>query len=274
MTLPRRLQLMKLLSARGVRGVERARDEDLKRALAVLHLVPAPVYAADPAPSSGALGRRNDAVPAPPDEDDPHALPRFREPRVSLPDQERTFLRAIAQKPRVCFFTWDVARARRRGNSARLELRSAPYLGDPPDADALARAAPSLVVDVDLGAAGWYVPVPSERLALLGRLVDDAGVIATSNVTLTPPARPAPPGPLWIATLPPSLDRRSLRTRSLLDGEVPEAQLARVGESDARLLGEDGPTSGMFRLWGAASSGALPSSSSSSARAAAGKDEP
>src|SRR6185437_16100545 len=70
--------------------------------------------------------------------------------------------------------------------------------------------------------------------------------IVASNVTLTPPARPAPPGPLWMATLPPSLDRRKLLQRALMKGEV--AELKRIGETDARsleldLLEEDLPSS-------------------------------
>jgi hypothetical protein len=269
-TLPRRLQLMKLLGSRGLRVSERMREEEVRQALAKLKMKPTAVQEM---PSSPSLARRSDSAPAVIDEDDPHALPRFREPRLLLPDHERTFLRAIAQKPRVCFFTWDVARARRRG-SARLQVRWAEFLGDPQDSAALLKLAPSLTVDVDVGAGGWYVPVPGERLAIIGRLMDADGVICTSNVTLTPPARPAPPGPLWLATLPPALSRRALRGRALLAGAVPEANLQRVGEIDARLLEdlEDEAHSSIFRLRGGASSSES-ASSESAARARDSGDE-
>lgn len=237
MTLPRRIQLLKLLRANGVRGVERMREDDLKDALQRLRLVvPAPSSAERPAPSSHAFLARA-AEPPPPfdDGDDPHALPRFREPKLLLPEAERTFLRLIAVKPRLLFCTWDVARAERaRGGHARLELCWRDFLGEPPSARDLLGQQPALVVDVDLAAGGWYLTVPGERLAIAAALVVDGARLAASNVTLTPPARPAPPGPLWLATLPPSIDRRRLRQGRLLRGEVPEAALARLGESDAR----------------------------------------
>lgn len=237
MTLPRRIQLLKLLRANGVRGVERMREDDLKDALQRLRLVvPAPSSAERPAPSSHAFLARA-AEPPPPfdDGDDPHALPRFREPKLLLPEGERTFLRLIAVKPRLLFCTWDVARAERaRGGHARLELCWRDFLGEPPSARDLLGQQPALVVDVDLAAGGWYLTVPGERLAIAAALVVDGTRLAASNVTLTPPARPAPPGPLWLATLPPSIDRRRLRQGRLLRGEVPEAALARLGESDAR----------------------------------------
>lgn len=253
MTLPRRLQLLKLLSAHGLRASERLREEEVRQALAKLRMKP---LAAHQPPSSPSLARRSEAVVVMIDEDDPHALPRFREPKLSLPDHERTFLRAIAQKPRVCFFTWDVARDRRRGG-ARLEVRWTDFLGDEPSSAELGALSPALVVDVDLGAGGWYVPVPGERLAVIGRLVDSDGEICASNVTLTPPARPAPPGPLWLASLPPSLSRRALRGRVLLKGEVAEANLKRIGEIDARLLEDTQdpvPAGSAFRIRGAPSS--------------------
>lgn len=274
MTLPRRIQLLKLLRANGVRGVERMREDDVKDALLKLRLVvPAPAAAERPAPSSHAFLARA-AEPPPPieDGDDPHALPRFREPRLLLPEAERTYLRLIAVKPRLLFCTWDVARALRdRGGRARVELCWRDFLGEPPSADQVLGQEPALRVDVELAAGGWYLTVPGERLAVAGALVLDGARVATSNVTFAPPARPAPPGPLWFATLPPSLDRRQLRHGRLLRGEVPDAALERRGESDARGVEVDDTlpaSSTAMRLpWlmtPSASSSSLSSSSSSS----------
>lgn len=237
MTLPRRIQLLKLLRANGVRGVERMREDDLKEALQKLRLVvPAPSSSERPAPSSHAFLARA-AEPPPPldDGDDPHALPRFREPKLLLPEAERTFLRLIAVKPRLLYCTWDVARALRdRGGRARLDLCWRDFLGEPPRAEDLLGQEPALRFDVELAAGGWYLTVPGERLAIAGALLIDGARVATSNVSFAPPARPAPPGPLWFATLPPALDRRRLRHGRLLRGEIPDAALERRGESDAR----------------------------------------
>ncbi len=273
MTLPRRIQLLKLLRANGVRGVERMREDDLKDALQKLRLVvPAPAPTERPAPSSHAfLARAADPPPPFDDGDDPHALPRFREPKLLLPEAERTFLRLIAVKPRLLYCTWDVARALRdRGGRARLELCWRDVLGEPPRADDLLGQEPALRIDVELAAGGWYLTVPGERLAIAGALVLDGARVATSNVTFAPPARPAPPGPLWFATLPPGLDRRAMRQGRLLRGEVPGAALERRGESDARGIEVDDelPASAVaMRLpWLAVSS----SSSSSAALAGPG----
>lgn len=267
MTLPRRIQLVKLLRANGLRGVERMREDELKDALMKLRLVvPAPPADA-PAPSSHAfLSRPAEAPPPFPDGDDPHALPRFREPRLLLPEAERTFLRLIAVKPRLLFCTWDVAQAHRAGGgSARLEVCWRDFLSDRPSAPQLLEQQPALRLDVDVSAGGWYLTVPGERLAVAASLFVGQERVAVSNVALAPPARPAPPGPLWLATLPPSLDRRALRQGRLLRGEVPEAALTRRGETDARGLDvdDDLPASATaMRLpWLGAPLAAVPSSS-------------
>ncbi len=238
MTLPRRIQLVKLLRANGMRDVERMREEELREALGRLHLVvPDPASVPKEHPSSGAfLARPAELPPVIDDSDNPYALPRFREPKLFLPDHERTFLRAIAVKPRLLFCTWDVARHERESLEGPVELRLfwRDFLGDPPALDELLRQQPSARISIDLGSSGWYVTVPGERLALVAALVV-AGTerrLVNSNVSITPPARPAPPGPLWLATLPPSLDRRRLRDRKLFEGE--EGRLQRVGETDAR----------------------------------------
>jgi hypothetical protein len=219
------------------------REDELKEALSRLRVVvPDPRASSKELPSSGAfVARPADPPPIIDESDDPYALPRFREPPLSLPDHDRTFLRAIGVKPRLVFCTWDVSReARGAGLEAPVELQLfwRDFLGDPPPAADILRQPPAARIDVDLASAGWYVNVPGERLALAAALVvvssSGGRRLVESNVCITPPARPAPPGPLWMATLPPSFDRRRLGHRKIFDG--PEGDLRRVGESDARGL--------------------------------------
>lgn len=286
MTLPRRIQLLKLLRANGLRGVERMREDELKDALQKLRVVlPAPALAERPSPSSHAFLARA-AEPAPPihDGDDPHALPRFREPKLLLPEAERTFLRLIPVKPRLLFCTWDLSQAdRARAGEARLELCWRDFLGERPSVDDLLQQQAALRLPVDPSAGGWYLTVPGERLAVAAALYLGDQRVAQSNLSLTPPARPAPPGPLWVATLPPALDRRALRQGKLLRGEVPEAALTRLGESDARGvdLELDLPASAtamrlpwMMAPAAAASSSSLASSRSTSAPATSAPASP
>ena len=241
MTLPRRIQLVKLLRANGLRDVERMRDEELRAALGRLHLVIPEPPPRKSAPSSGAfLARPAEPPPVVDDSDDPHALPRFKEPKLFLPDGERTFLRAIAVKPRLLFCTWDVARSEREKLEGPVELQLfwRDFLGDAPFADDLLQQQPSARVDVDVAAPGWYLNVPGDRLAVAAALVvtTSGRRLVCSNVSIAPPARPGPPGPLWMATLPPSLDRRKLLERKLLRGSVTGVDFKRVGETDARGL--------------------------------------
>lgn len=242
LTLPRRIQLVKLLRANGLRDVERMREDELKEALLRLRLViPDPMKAAraTSGSSSGAfLARPADPPPVLDDSDDPYAAPRFREPKMSLPDNERTFLRAIAVKPRLLFCTWDVHRDARGAleGPVQIHLFWRDFLGEPPNADELLRQEPAARVDVELASPGWYMNIPGERLALAAALVvvgaGNGRRLAESNLCLTPPARPGPPGPYWTATLPPSLDRRRLADRKVFGADGTD--LKRVGETDAR----------------------------------------
>jgi hypothetical protein len=242
LTLPRRIQLVKLLRANGLRDVERMREDELKEALLRLRLViPDPLKSAraTSGSSSGAmLARAADPPPVLDDSDDPYAAPRFREPKLFLPDNDRTFLRAIAVKPRLLFCTWDVQRDARANleGPVQLHLFWRDFLGDPPTAQELLRQEPAARVDVELSSPGWYMNVPGDRLGLAVALVvvgaNGVRRLAESNLCLTPPARPAPPGPYWVATLPPSLDRRRLAERKVFGADGTE--LKRVGETDAR----------------------------------------
>jgi hypothetical protein len=276
---PRRLQLVKLLRAHGLRDVERLREDELKEALARLSILMPDLTGetpfVQPAPSSQLHGAAADAPAMGDDDEDRYMVARFREPRVFLPNTERTFLRAIAVKPRVVFATWDTRWDLPEG-PARLEVYARDFLGDAPSADQILQTAPRFAVGVDRTAPGWYIDVPAERLAIVLRLVisahdGDHVVVATSNVTLTPPARPAPPGPLWMATLSPGVDRRALRGAGLLkpflpDGASVEARGEALPESvlTAGGLVADPPSSS-FRFLGHTEE-ERPSSSSKAAK--------
>jgi hypothetical protein len=244
---PRRLQLVKLLRAHGLRDVERLREDELKDALTKLSvLLPdlqkQPATTTTPPPASimvshaatDALAATTTTTPPPDvvDDEDAWCLPRFREPKLLVPEGERTFLRLVAVKPRVLFFTWDLGVDVDRGQHARLEIALREYLGEAPSRDALLEQTASLYVDVDLRAPGWYVDVPPERYGVVARLVQAGRIIAVSNLALTPPARPAPTGPLWRATLSPTTERAALRGGGLLKPkELPAgAAVETVGE--------------------------------------------
>lgn len=234
---PRRLQLVKLLRAHGLRDVERLREDELKDALSRLNILfpetgSAFAPATGPIPSSTMGGARAQPAPIADDSDDPHCLPRFREPRMFLPDNERTFFRVVAVKPRQLFFTWDLHKDLPRDRPAWIQIFVRDVLGEAPDVADVARQHPSFVVDVDVNAPGWYVDVPGDRLAVAATLVVDGIRVATSNLALTPPSRPAPPGPFWEATLQTSTSRKSLRKGGLLKGKLPTgASLVVKGEA-------------------------------------------
>lgn len=245
----RRLQLVKLLRARGLRDLERLREDELRAALQHLAAFSPPEKPAmhEP-PSSAELMRAHAAFPATPEPplddafDDPHALPRFREPRLHLPDEQRTFLRVIAVKPGLLYFTWDVAADVRRDLRAAVELHVFAYdfLGAPPARETVLALEPVERVPVELSARGWYAPTTRERSAIAAALVEATSPprrIAQSNLALCPPSRPAPPGPLWMATLPPGVDRRKLGKGALLaaleGGALPDGALV-VRKGDAQ----------------------------------------
>ncbi len=241
---PRRLQLVKLLRAHGLRDVERLREDELKDALAKLSVLLPDLHrqaeSTTPPPASmtgtsaplEAPASTTTPPPAIPDDEDAWCLPRFREPKLLVPEGERTFLRLVAVKPRLLFFTWDLAGDVDRTEYARLEIALREFLGDLPSRESLLEQTASLYVDVDLRSSGWYVEVAPERFAVVARLVQAGRILATSNLALTPPARPAPPGPLWRATLSPTTERSALRGAGLLKPEsLPEgAALETVGE--------------------------------------------
>ncbi len=247
---PRRLQLVKLLRAHGLRDVERLREDELKEALARLSILlpdvtgPSPgagpeqphVHGAMTSASSNHssnMGGGTRSQPAPEtDGDDPSALPRFREPRLFLPENERTFLRCVAVKPRMLFFTWDLHKELPRDRPAQLHIFVRDTLGDPPDAADVLAQHPSFVVDIEASAPGWYVEVPGERVAVAAALVLDGVRVALSNLAIMPPARPAPPGPLWEATLTPGTSRRALRKAGLLRPDLPKGvSVVNLGEA-------------------------------------------
>ena len=234
---PRRLQLVKLLRAHGVKDVERLREDELRDALARLSILLPDLAADDPfgpplptsatssiPPGSREIGADADAVVVAAideDADDPHALPRFREPKVFLPEGSHTFARAIAVKPGELFVNWQL-RDDVVDGAAFLQVYAVEFFGRAPGADDILASVPRLVFDVDRASHGWYVHLPLERWALVVRVVvrsDDGDVVvATSNVALTPPAKRGAAGPLWLASLDTQVDRRVLRGESGLLG--------------------------------------------------------
>lgn len=234
---PRRLQLVKLLRAHGLRDVERLREDELKEALTRLSILlpehgPAFAPTTSESPPTSAMGGARSSPAPDPDDEDPHALPRFREPKVFLPDHDRTFFRVVAVKPRQLFFTWDLHKDLPRDRPTWIQIFVRDFLGDVPDAAAVAAQHPSYTVDVDARAPGWYVSIPGERAAVVAALVVDGVKVAVSNLAVTPPARPAPPGPLWEATLLTGTSRRALRKGGLLKDKLPKgASLVVKGEA-------------------------------------------
>jgi len=248
-TLPRRLRLVRLLHAKGFRDAERLREDELEAALKRLDTLSSTssLTRSKSGPSSSEKMAKSENV----NDidwralyDDPDALPRFREPKIFLPEGDRTFLRLIAVDAERVFVTWDLD-AHARGlvaHGAKLELH---VLDDD---------RPATVHDVDTRVGGWYIDAPGERLAVLARLVTlDGAVVVESNPAIIPANRPAPPGPLVFATLPPFVDRRTLAHGPLLDGrELPKGiERTEGGISEAKPLAiealdvedEDAPSS-------------------------------
>jgi hypothetical protein len=273
LSFPRRLQLLKLLRGHGLREVERGRGDEVAAALSRIagffNMGVSEPHSSASLPSSGAIAPA-EPPPVIDDSDDPWALPRFREPKLFLPEGQRTFLRAIAVKPRVLFCAWDVhvdLKDALRARGAELWVYGLGFVGNAPDDDAILATDPLVQAPIDAGAAGWYLDVPAERLAVVVVLASRGERVAQSNVTILPPGKSAPPGPLWVASLPPSIDRKRLRGGRLLRGELPAgATLETRGDSVGIALDADGtgaalPSSGGRPAWPPLpSSSSLPSS--------------
>lgn len=269
--LPRRLRLVKLLRAHGLRNAERMREDELKAALERLPLAlsaPEDIPLTSPRsrpPSSDVTARLAAAPPepepAPPEDDrydDPHADPRFLEPKIALPDGQRTFLRLIAVDPQQLLVTWDLDEPTRQKAQKGVKIRLTVLDDDDLDGGSY----PQVIHDVDLLPGRWYIPAPNERLTVHVELLAASGeVLAVSNAAIVPPTRPARPGPLVWATLPIGLDRRQLADKDLLAGDDPGfagAEIEHAGETrDAwgRPL-EELPSSAEAAPWARARGGA------------------
>jgi hypothetical protein len=209
--MPRRLRLVRLLRSRGFRDAERLREDELVDALNRLDSL---VVTTRSTPSSSTPSSHTRVVartPGPRDDDlwdDAHALPFYREPKVVIPEGERSFLRLVAVDSHRLFLTWDldpVLRARVASGGARGQLF---VLDD--------ERAPH-AFDLDLSTSRWWLEAPAERATVMVQVVDHQGsVLLESNAAIVPPSSPAPPGPLVFATLSPRFDRRKLAHGPLL----------------------------------------------------------
>ena len=219
--LPRRVRLVKLLRAHGLRHAERLREDELKDALDRINTVVEDERERvsprlDVLPSSASLPSsaapvRERATPVVVERPAPPAgyvgVPRFYEAEPTLPTGARTFLRLIAVDPETLFFTWDFSdddRAR-IGDQVRLLVHR---LDD--------EHAPAMHT-VTVSSGRWTVPAPADRVEVMGEIVDDAGrTVARSNPAIVPAGSVAPAGPLLFATLSPDVDRRGLVGGALL----------------------------------------------------------
>ena len=221
--LPRRLRLVKLLRAHGLRDAERLREDELLGALSRLKIVmpsaaPIPFHAPLPTSSAGASDGNTGGGESHDDDDDdryddPHALPRFREPKIFIPAGERTFLRLIAVDPQTLFATWDLDAAARDAICGPMVLELVRL-----DVE---EQGPRPRVAIDLSPGGWYLEAPESGATMLARLitVGDAGdvVLAESNATIVLPNRPQEGGEVVFATIPFATDRRQLAGGKLLE---------------------------------------------------------
>lgn len=252
--LPERLRMVKLLRTHGLRHAERMRETELKSALNELGLhlddnADTEQVALNPASSQALQGDALNAA-APPVEEDPaaledryddaYALPFYREPKVSIPEGQRTFLRLIAVDWGLLFATWDLAPEMWQADIDGAELRILPVETE----NALDESAVLMRASVDLRARSWYLPVESmDRYALKAVLVTfkhgKAELLSHSNETSVPPTTLAPEGPLWFASISPDVPRESLQGGALvraLAGENVELPAgAEVDKSDKRV---------------------------------------
>lgn len=252
--LPERLRMVKLLRTHGLRHAERMREAELKSALNELGLHlnaegDAEQVSLNPASSQALQGQVLDALTSPIEEDpatledrydDAYALPFYREPKVSIPEGQRTFLRLIAVDWGLLFATWDLAPEIWQADIEGAELRILPSEAENPLDD----NAVLMRVSVDLRARSWYLPVNQmDRYALKAVLVTfkqgKAELLTHSNETSVPPTTLAPEGPLWFASISPEVPRESLQGGALvraLAGEPVELPAgAEVDKSDKRV---------------------------------------
>lgn len=221
--LPRRVRLVKLLRAHGLRDAERLREDELLGALSRLKIVlpsTAPIAFAAPLPTSS--GHSPNAAPsasAAADTeadleslyDDPHALERFLEPKIFIPAGERTFLRLIAVDPFTLFATWDLDEHARSLVEGRVFI----------DLVRLDDDENTQRVFIDLLPGGWYIGAPRSGCTVVARLGCESAqgdkVIVESNAAIVLPNQPQEGGEVIFATIPPKTNRAALAGGKLLE---------------------------------------------------------
>jgi|GEM_PF-1845614 len=240
----RRIRLIKHLRTHGLTGLERMREDELVRAMRDLKLfvpeepLPLPVTptpTSNSLPSSHSLAQTQlapSAKPGPASEapnvtdlfDDPHALPRFREPRITLPEGQRSFLRLIPVDGRTLFITWDLSETDRQRlhGQVRLHLRH------------LDEGGHDQWHDIDLHPGGWYLSTFDDGARMQVDLLTGDDVLLTSNEAVVPPVKPAAPGPVVYATLSPHRSRKDLAAQGILDGMGQDIDGVEVEVTDER----------------------------------------
>lgn len=240
--LPRRVRLVKLLRAHGLRDAERLREDELLGALSRLKIVlpsTAPVEFAAPLPTSSAhlpsdVASEDVTDSAPEAEspyDDPHALERFLESKIFIPAGERTFLRLIAVDPFTLFATWDL------DEHARSLIEGRVFI----DLVRLDDDGETHRVHIDLLPGGWYLSAPRSGCTVVARLGCESAhgdkVIAESNAAIVLPNQPQEGGEVIFATIPPKTNRASLAGGKLLDAtaSLPEGVVTNATGEVAQL---------------------------------------
>lgn len=246
----KRIRLIKLLRTHGLKDLEHLREDELRDILHTMKLrlseesftMSKTDLGTSPSaqPSSHTLNsnRRTPALsigPANPEVpmddvargefDDPDALPRFREPKISLPEGQRSFLRLIPVDAHTLFVTWDLSEADRNRVHGRVRLHLMHL--DKGDHDHH--------FDIDLAPGGWYLPTQDDGARLQVNLLCEGEILLQSNEAVVPPQRPALVGPVVYASLSPHRSRRDLGSQGLLDaiGEELEGIVVEVTDEHA-----------------------------------------
>ena len=232
---PIRIKLLRLLKSHGLRRAERLREDEMRHALQELpdlvkrwqdHIeqtVHGGTMKPENTPSSSAHWNRGyQRRPAPlagsasvtPSN---HKLEPEPDAALLLPQGERTFLRFIAVDEETLFCTWDLSSDGRQQAKNGVRIRI------------LNEETQAVLFDeqVHSDAHRWYFRLHDDYHGptLRALLVSSEGTpIATSNPVIVPRSRPAPPGPLLFATVPPEVSLQQYAEHALDTWVNPETR--------------------------------------------------